>query len=239
MLPFQRIVDPVRSVLFPLFAEVQHQRERVAALWLRSTRAIAALLFPALIGLLVVADDLVATFLGPPWEPAIPVLRVLAATGLVQTLIAINSVVLSALGKVDALLRFSVFTFAAAVTGFLVGVQFGITGVAVGYLAANLLVVPPYLRLTSNAVGTSVLALPRAVAGAAGVAAAMAVAVVTARLLLEAAGVAAPLRLGACVVLGAAIVAWLLARRVPALRADVESALRSAKNRTGSVVASS
>jgi O-antigen/teichoic acid export membrane protein len=223
LLPFARVVAPLREVLYPAFARVQDELERVAALWLRGTRAVVALFFPAMLGLAVVAPDFVAVVLGERWAAAVDPIRVLAFVGLLQAMIMLNSTALTALGHTRALLRFSVLTFVLSVAGFLIGVRHGITGVAVGYLAANLVMVPLYLRLTARAIGVSARRFAAACSGPTQAAAGMLVGVVGARAALVAAGAPAGLRLVLVAVAGAALAAVLTAWRTPDLVAELRA----------------
>jgi O-antigen/teichoic acid export membrane protein len=231
MLPFARVVDPLRAVLFPAFASVQADTGRVGELWLRGTRSASAVLFPAMLGLVVVAPDLVAVVLGASWAPAVDPLRILAVVGLLQAVIVLNSTVLTAVGRTQELLWFSALTFVLSVVGFLVGVQYGIAGVATGYLVANLLVIPLYVRLTSTVVGVSGRSFAGALAGTAQAAAGMFVAVVAVRAGLVATGVPAGARLVLVVVLGTTVAAALTAWRAPKLVAELRELPHLARSR--------
>lgn len=212
LLPFFRVVDPIRHVLFPALSRVQDDTVRVARLWLRSTRVIAAVLLPALTGLAVVAPDFVSVVLGNEWSDAVWPIRLLAVVGLAQSLIAVDSVVLMVFGRTRALLRFSVITFVLSLAGFAVGLLGGITGVAAGYLAATLLIVPAYLRLTADTVQVPLRRFAASLAGVARITAAMLVVVVGLRAALVALAVPADSRLVAVTVAGVAVVLGLAAR---------------------------
>jgi O-antigen/teichoic acid export membrane protein len=224
LLPFAQLADPLRTVLFPVLAGIQDDRERVAAVWLRATRVLAAVLLPVLLGLVVMAPDFVAVVLGPRWHPAAGPLRVLAVVGGAQSLIAINSVVLTALGHTRALLRFSILTFLLSLLGFALGLKWGLVGVSVGYLAANAIIVPLYLRLTARAVSLSVRRAAAALAGVTKAATATLFCVLAARAGLLAAGTPASVRLAAVTAIGAAAFAALAARHAPELRDELRIA---------------
>ena len=227
LMPFTRIADPVRAVLFPAMAGLQHDPIRLGAAWVRSTRVLIAALGPLLLVLLVAAADLVAVFLGPRWADVVVPVQVLACVGLVQTSIAVNSVVLTALGRTRVLLRLAVVMVAASLAGFVVGLRWGIGGVAVGYLAANLLVVPFYLRLTAAAVGLGMASVASAMRGVAQAAAGVLVAALAARLGLLALGAPAGVRLAVTVVVALGVAVACTARCAPELRAEASSLRRA------------
>ena len=221
MLPFARVVDPLRAVLLPAFSRVQEDPRRIGELWLRGTRAVSALFFPAMLGLVVVAPDLVEAALGERWTAAVDPLRVLALVGVIQAVIVLNSTVLTALARTAQLLRFSFVTFVLSVAGFLVGVQYGITGVAAGYLVANLLVVPLYVRLTARAVDVPVRALAAALSGTTQAALGVFGIAAATRAALIAAGLGPGPRLALTAAVGAAAAIALTAWREPGVRDEL------------------
>jgi O-antigen/teichoic acid export membrane protein len=212
LVPFGRIVDPVRGALLPALSRIQADRARVAELWLRVTRLLAAALMPAMLGLVAIAPDLVTVLLGGRWHRVTPIVEVLALVGLLQSVAGLNSIVLPVIGRTRTLLRFSVVTFVVSLGGFLAGLPFGVVGVACGYLAANVIVVPLYTCVTARELEISPLAPIRSLFGVVEASVGMFVIVVSARLLLRDVGVGAPLRLFLLTTLGTvafiALCAW-------------------------------
>ena len=64
-------------------------------------------------------------------------IRILAWVGLVQSLVRLNSSVLQARDRTDLLLRWSRLITVVNVVAFVVGLQWGIVGVAACYAIAN------------------------------------------------------------------------------------------------------
>ena len=221
LLPFNRIVDPIRHVLFPTLSRIQDDRERIAAAWLRVVRLVAAIFLPGMLGLAVVAPELVPVVLGERWSGVIRLLQILSFVGLLQSLAAVNSIVLPVLGRTTTLLRFSVVAFLASLAGFAVGLHWGVKGVAAGYLAANVVVVPLYTLLTARALGVSFLALPRAVAGVAEAALGMLACALGVRFLLSGADLQDWARLGILVLTGVGSFVPLCAWRAPEVVRDL------------------
>jgi hypothetical protein len=145
--------------------------------------------------------------------------------------IVLNSTVITALGHTLALLRFAALTFVLSVAGFLVGVQHGIAGVAAGYLAANLLMIPLYVRLASSVVGVPAREFAGTLAGTAQAALGMFAVVVAARAGLVVAGASAPVRLVLVTILGVIVAAALIAWRSPELVAELRALPRLARGR--------
>ena len=155
LMPIERIVIPVRNVVFPVLSRMEGDKERMRAAWIRINRVIGAITIPALVGLVVTAPDVVAVLLGPKWHAATSVVQVLTVVGMLQSSQRINDGVLQACGLTNKQMRFAVVAFVLNITGFLIGVHWGVMGVAVGAAVANGLVQFPYLSVTASALGTT------------------------------------------------------------------------------------
>jgi O-antigen/teichoic acid export membrane protein len=169
LVPFSRLTAPLQEVLYAAFSRVQDDSARVLAVWLRVNRLLAAVTLPALAGLVVVAPELVHVVLGDKWAGAVPVIRILAWVGAVQALQGLNASVLLARDRSATLLRFAFLSFAANLGAFVLGLRWGIVGVAACFAVSTTLVQPFYARVAMQAVGASFgtyLANLRGVAGA-------------------------------------------------------------------------
>lgn len=204
LFPFSRIASPIQEVLFPAFARMQDERERLADAWLRVNRAVAAVSVPSLIGMVIVAPEFVSVVMGGRWAAAVPVLQILAWVGLLQSLQRLNSSLLQACDRAGTLLRFSLVAFVASIAAFAVGLQWGIVGVAACYAIANALLQPLYAWLTARTVGVSLRRYAASLAGVFQAALVMAACALTTRLLLVHEGAPAAATLTVVMLVGAA-----------------------------------
>ena len=149
--PFNHITAPLQQVLFPALSRMQDDPKRLADVWIRVTRLVAAVAMPALVGLVVVAPDFVSTVLGQEWSAATPVIRILAVVGLIQALQHLNGEILYALDRAGTFFRFTIFWAIASVVAFGIGVQWGIVGVAACYAISSVIVEPVSAYLTARA----------------------------------------------------------------------------------------
>ena len=227
LVPFNRIAVPVAQVMFPAMSRLQDERRVLAAYWRRSLRLLAAVVTPALVGLILVAPEFVEAALGPDWQDATPVIRLLALVGLLQTLQVLNPVVLQALDRTGLLLRWSLLSFAAAVAGLVIGLQWGIVGVAAGFAAAAALTEPTYAWLTARLLAVPLRSLLRDLAGVVQAIAAMTAAVALCRLSLTDVSLPPVVRLLTLVAVGTAVYLPCLAWRAPDVLRDVRRVRRS------------
>ena len=155
-------------------------------------------------------------------------LQILVWVGLLQSLQTLNSGILIALDRTRILFRYSVAFFAAHLVAFVIGVQFGIVGIAAAYAVSSTFVEPAFSWLTARALGISPLEIPRALVGVAQAAAVMGVSVLAARTLLVQAHAAPGVRLLATSLLGALVFAVVCAWRAPEVTGEVRTLLRRA-----------
>lgn len=103
--PVANISTVLAGISFPLLS----RRQGFPAEMKAATRGVMLLAgfagFPAMCGMLVVAEPLVLVLLGDQWRDCIPYLRVLSLTGLLYPLSAVNVAVLKAAGRADLFLR--------------------------------------------------------------------------------------------------------------------------------------
>jgi O-antigen/teichoic acid export membrane protein len=218
LLPSNQISAPVQEVLYPTFSRMQDDVPRVAKAWLSVNRVVGAISLPALAGMVMVAPEFVAVVLGPKWEPAVRVIQILAWVGMLQSLQGLNSSVLQARDRTRELLRYGVIVCVASLSAFVVGLHWGLVGVALAYALSSTIVEPYYSWLTARALNLSVFAFPRALAGVFQAVAGMVLALALTRLALAGTGLGPFPRLLMLVLVGALAYVPLVLWRVPEVR---------------------
>lgn len=236
--PAARIAGPVQRVLAPAFARMQDEPERIAAAWARVTRLVGMIAIPGLTGVVVVAPDLVPVVLGEQWVAAVPVLQLLAWVGILQALQAVNVDILMARGRTATIFKYTAGFCTAHVIAFIIGVNWGIVGVAAAYAISSTLVEPFLTVLTARALGVSPWIFVRSVLGVAQSAIVMGIVVFVARVAMVDAGVPAGVRLVLCCALGAVVFGGLCLWRVPEVLRDIRSLLGPLRMRSAAPVES-
>ena len=176
MIPVQNLGQVVNRVAFPLYARIQDDRPRIGRQFLRSSRIIALLAFPLMALVAVSAPVGVPVVFGESWRPAVLTMQILAVTGARQSLQTMVGPVLLACGRADWELRFTVVSTLAYVASFLIGVEWGIEGVAAAYTITGLAATPVLVSLAGRLTGLHLrdwlVALVPSVAGCAALVAA-------------------------------------------------------------------
>lgn len=153
--PVQMVGQMVSRVLFPAIASRRTNVAEVSRLTLRSMTAISLVTFPMMTLVAIAGHDAVMVFLGPSWLGAVPVLQILALTGARQAVTSINAPLLLGMGKSQTHLRFNLIAAAVQIAGIVIGLSWGMIGVAWGYTIAGLVLTPYIGYLHKSIVGTS------------------------------------------------------------------------------------
>lgn len=133
----------INQVSFPVFSRLQGQPEMLASYFLKISKYLAVVSLPVQVGLILVASDLVPVLLSAQWEAMVVPFQIVCLESTVVVLTLTASPLLTALGRANLLLARSFLSVSTMIAATLVGVPFGLTGVA---LARVIAMVP--LRLT-------------------------------------------------------------------------------------------
>lgn len=118
----------VNEVSFPIFAQLQDDRERLNAALRKNIKAVTYLNFPLMLLLIVVAHPVITLLYTAKWEAAVPYFQILCLTGAIYTLNTLNTNIIKSLGK-GKLFFFLQFGKRIVGIGMIIGgIQFGIMG---------------------------------------------------------------------------------------------------------------
>lgn len=232
ILPLDRLIIPIQDTLFPAYSRWQNDPERLARVWLRVLRLVSALIIPAMIGLAVVAPDFVTVVLGQRWHAAIPVLQILCPVAIAQSLALLGERAITALGRTLIVLYLTIAASALSVAAFVVGLRWGIVGVAACYAIVTIPLSGLFLLITIRALRISIIRMSKTIAGVTIAAAAMGICCLATRLALVDLGIAPWLRLIAVIAVGFVVYTALCAALQPQIIEEIR-ALRRRKSGGG------
>jgi O-antigen/teichoic acid export membrane protein len=194
-IPVQVVSGTFLQAITPAYSRIQRDRERLERAWLRNKRMAVAVVAPSLMTLVVVAPDLVSVLFGANWDEAVTPLRLLCLGAIAISLGALNWSVLQARGEGGVLFRVSLFTSVVTWLAFVLGLAWGIVGVAAFYAGARWLLVVPTTWMTTRALSFDFAAGLRAGVAILPIAFGAAVSAAGARELMLEVGVPAAVRL--------------------------------------------
>lgn len=138
------LIAAARRLVFPSFARLQHEAQRLQRAYVRMTRLSSVLTLPGYIGLALVAHEAIVVIFGAKWAPAAPAASALFLIGPALTLQAFSGAVWNAVGQPGVTLRYRLISTVTNVVGFVIAVLvFGnITAVAIAYTVRGYLLLP-------------------------------------------------------------------------------------------------
>jgi O-antigen/teichoic acid export membrane protein len=152
--PINQVSGAVSRVMFSAMASIQDQTERLRDIYLRAARMIALVTFPLMAGMSVLADLFIVTVFGPAWAEAAGVLRILAAVGLLQSVGTTLGWIYTARGRTDIMFRIGAAAGVVYAAAFLLGLRWGVRGVAWAYAASGFLLLwYPSWRIAGRIIG--------------------------------------------------------------------------------------
>jgi PST family polysaccharide transporter len=142
--PIMNFTVMMVQVSYPAMSTFRDDLKRLRETYLRICQSIALVTFPIMLGLAVTAPSFVRVFLGPRWLPVANLLLIFGPLGALQSLPV--SLIYIVRGRPDLNFRWTTFASAAYVLSFIVGLRWGIIGVASCYaIVWTLLMFPAFL----------------------------------------------------------------------------------------------
>jgi O-antigen/teichoic acid export membrane protein len=153
MLPLRQLNAPIAGVAIPAFSRIQGSPERFARYYLRAISLVVWVGAPLFGFLFVGAEPVIRFALGRQWHDAAPVFQILAISGLGQLVLQSTVWLFVSRGESDRLLKLLLTISPVIIGSFVIGLPFGIKGVALSYSLALLAILPSILNYTFR--GTS------------------------------------------------------------------------------------
>jgi PST family polysaccharide transporter len=134
MLPMNNISAVLGRVMFPALAQMQGDIPRFKKAYLKSVQMIAFIAFPSMVLASVIAEPFINLVLGEKWAEVVPIFRILCWAGLLQSIVFPVNWIFTSLGKTKVQFQLSVILGILYIISILIGLKFGIVGVALAYL---------------------------------------------------------------------------------------------------------
>ena len=156
-----RFVPPLNEVAFPAYSRLQDDPSAFAYSFQKAARLVMLIACPLYVGMAVTAGPLVETVLGDKWLGMIPFIVIFAIAMPIMTLQILFSPAINAIGKPRISAEISAFGAVVMPIAFLIGVRFGATGLAWGWVAAYPLLLAFTVLRTGKHIGVDATTLWR------------------------------------------------------------------------------
>ena len=122
------MAQTLQAVMLPAFAKTQDERQRGRQMLRRTIKMAGFVMFPAMFGIMAVAEPMIRILLGEAWLPAVPLLRLCALSFSVWHMHVANLQAINANGRSDIYLKLEIIKKIAGVAVLILSVRSGITG---------------------------------------------------------------------------------------------------------------
>lgn len=134
LLPVQILSQTANRLVFPIFSRLNDEPKRQAEQFLRVSATLALAVVPPMLLVALCARRGVPIVFGDDWDAAVLPMQILSVVSILSAVVSTAGGVMLAKGRADWSLRWGLVTTGALIGGFIVGLQWGIDGVAWSYL---------------------------------------------------------------------------------------------------------
>jgi PST family polysaccharide transporter len=143
MLPIGQITAPITSVAVAALSKLQDDPGRFQRFYLKAIRGVAYLSMPLIASMTLLSDPIVELVFGQQWMPASKLFKILALSALFQPICSTVGWIFISYNTTKRMAQWSIRSFPILLCAFIIGVQWGATGVAWGYAVATWILVYP------------------------------------------------------------------------------------------------
>jgi O-antigen/teichoic acid export membrane protein len=141
--PMQTITVVISRVMFPLYSQIINDFQRLKTIYIKVAQAISLISFPLMIWLMLVSKEFIINVFGKNWEAANLIIIILAPVGMIQSIDATVGSIYQATGRTDLSFKWGLFSGLLSIVVFIVGLNWGIIGVATSYLIYSIILFIP------------------------------------------------------------------------------------------------
>ena len=136
-IPSMSISNIVNQVTFPVFSELQEDKEKLKNALSHIVTALAFVCFPLMILLIVIAKPLIIILFSDRWTESIPYFQILCIAGIAISLQGINYNVVAAIGKSKILFKWTIIKRVIGIGCIFIGLPFGMKGLLWGMVGGS------------------------------------------------------------------------------------------------------
>ena len=155
--PPHTIGSIVSRVAFPIFSRLQDDNVRLRQAYSKYITYTSLIIFPIMVGCIVMAHPLILTVLKERWLPMVPLFQILCLDWMTEHLSSINLNILYVKGRSDLALRLEIIKKIIALIIFIVSLNWGIIGVCWGRVMYGVIAVYLNSFYTKTLIGMSII----------------------------------------------------------------------------------
>ncbi len=139
LLPLTYISRSTSRVLLSTFSKLQGEEVRLRDAYLKSTQLVTSITLPIMTLVALSAPTLIPGLLSDKWIPAIPIIPFMCTIGVVRSINGLVPTVFMAKGNTGSVLRWVSINTVGNTVAFVIGLRWGIIGVAIAYAISSII----------------------------------------------------------------------------------------------------
>ncbi len=153
--PVRYLSYALTPVLHPVLSKVQNDKDRIRTFYMKFTKLMSLVALPLIVVMYLLARDIILILFGNQWVDSILLFKYLSIASGLLLFKTTTAPIFYSIGRTDVLFRLGIFEGVVTVLGIVIGLHWGVLGVAVGYMIANVITfVPLYAVLFKMLDGT-------------------------------------------------------------------------------------
>ncbi len=141
--PVRQVFAPLRNVIVSALSRLQRDTERYRTAFVRAGLPVYTASIPALVYMVVDTPHIILAVLGDQWLDAIPLFRLLAASGIATTIRSSTAWSYLSEGRTGRQLRWEMISAPLMIGAVVVGLRWGVLGVAAAFALGSWAMVVP------------------------------------------------------------------------------------------------
>jgi len=147
MLPITQLRDPLNAVALPALSTLQSESIKFTNFYKKYAFTLSFFSMPLVLFMGIFSEELVFIVLGNQWTKAALIFKLLAISSFIQPVASTKTMILISTGKTKMYFIWGLINAVFVVLGFIIGVRWGVEGVAISYAVVNYLLLIPSLYL--------------------------------------------------------------------------------------------
>jgi PST family polysaccharide transporter len=138
----QLLIGTLNQVVLPTFSRLQDDSQRFLDAFYQATQFTSLIAFPVFCAVIILSPELVVTLFGEKWSESIPIIQILAFTGILRAVSFFQRSAFIARGKPLIQFKLGLLNATFNLIACLIAIRWGILAVAVAYVMSDYLVFP-------------------------------------------------------------------------------------------------
>jgi len=159
LFPLQSLTFVATRSLYPILSKYQDENGKILTTYLNTIFVILALTAPLMSIIGFYSYPLVTIVFGDQWIKTAEILKWLAPTAIIQSVLSTTGAVFMAKGRTDLLMKLGIFGAFLQLSAFILGVNFDINTFAQFYLIANMINFVPVMYCMMKLIGSDISSL--------------------------------------------------------------------------------